>query len=196
MKHQKEDPFLILAKKEGYLARSVYKLKEIDQKFNLIKPGLKVIDFGASPGSWSQYVLEKIGKRGTVLAVDKEELKIKDKPENLIFLKADILKLDTKEIKSKFGLFDLVLSDAAPNTTGIPDLDSAKSLELAKKVLEIAKEILKPKGNLVIKIFEGKETEKFVKSLKEIFIRVKKFKPQATKKGSKEVYLVCINYIK
>ena len=180
------DKFTNRAYFEGYLARSIFKLKSIDNKFKIFKRGDQVLDLGASPGSWSQYVLEK---GGTVDAVDIDRLKVKD----VNFIKADFLKDSIFEkIKSKY---DIVISDAAPNTTGILDTDNYRSFELSSRALEIANKVLNKDGKFVCKIFQSSYFDEFRKEMKKIFKTVKTVKPEASKKKSKEMYLVGFNKV-
>ncbi len=180
------DKFTNRAYLEGYLARSIFKLKSIDNKFKVLKKGDIVLDLGASPGSWSQYVLEKGGK---VDSVDIDRLKVK----NVNFIKADFLKDSIFEkIKSRY---DAVLSDAAPNTTGIFDTDNYRSFELSSRALVIAKKVLKKDGKFVCKIFQSTYFEEFHKEMKKVFKVVKTVKPEASKKKSKEMYLVGFNKV-
>lgn len=195
MKRSKKNPWFdkwaSLAKEKGYPARSVFKLKEIQEKFQLIRPGLKVLDLGASPGSWSQFVCEVVGKEGKVVGVDIEEVKFHSKL--FIFLKKDVFDLK-KEDLSALGIseFDLILSDMAPKTTGIELTDHLRSVELVMKTLELVQILLKRGGNAVVKIFDGPELPKVRKEFEKIFRSVKIFRPKAVRKGSKELFLICL----
>lgn len=171
------------SREEGYYARSVYKLKQINKKYYLIKKGNKVLDLGCSPGGWTQASLEIIGNKGFVTGIDINPIRpIKSK--NFKFIKSDIAKT---EIKDKF---DVVLSDMAPKTTGMQDLDHERSYDLAKIALEIAKKHLKEKGNFLCKIFQGAHYKEFMDEVKENFEFVKTVKPEASKRKSKEMYIV------
>ena len=175
----KKDKFTIKAKKEGYKARSIYKLREINNRFNLIKKGDEVLDLGCWPGSWMQYCIEKNCK---VTGIDKKETKISK------FIKADVLKED---IFTKInGFFDVVLSDMAPNTSGIKELDEGGSFRLVMKALDIAERFLKPKGNLLVKMFESEDTNVVLERANKLFKEVKVFRPKATKKRSNEIYII------
>ena len=174
-----KDKLTYRAKKEGYKARSVYKLKQINNKFKIIKKGDKVLDLGAWPGSWMQYCQEK---GADVLGVDL--VKIKGEK----FLQLDVTK---EEIFSKIkGEFDVVLSDLSAKTTGIKHLDEGRSVDLAFRALEIAKAFLKPKGNFVCKVFMSEEVKDLIKEIKDRFDFVKVYKPGASKKRSKEIYII------
>lgn len=171
------------SREEGYYARSVYKLKQINKKYNLIKKGNKVLDLGCSPGGWTQASLEIVGKQGFVLGTDISHIR-KIKAKNFKFIKTDIneLKIDEK--------FDVVLSDMAPKTTGTQDLDHDRSYGLAKKALEIAQQHLKEKGNFLCKIFQGLYYPQFLNEVKQNFEFVKTVKPEASKSKSKEMYVI------
>jgi len=189
------DFFTQKAKQENYPARSVYKLKEIDSKFKIFKKGDLVLDLGASPGSWLLYIGEQILPNGKVIGVDILNLNTK-LPQNASFIKADVLAEDfvSFQMQESFSTlrvreFNVVVSDMAPNTTGLLQTDVANCLELTKKALEIAIKILIENGNFVCKIFEGPGVDQFVKETKKYFKMVKKYRPQAVRKGSKELYL-------
>lgn len=175
----KKDKLTVRAKKEGYKARSVYKLKQANNKFKLIKAKDKVLDLGAWPGSWMQYCQEK---GADVVGVDLVKVKFGK------FLKADVMKEDIfDKIKGKF---DIVLSDMSAKTTGIRHLDEGNSVDLAFRALEIAERVLKEKGNFFCKVFMSEEVKEFVSKVKDRFEFVKIYKPEASKKRSKEIYII------
>lgn len=181
------------ARELGYPARSVFKLEEIDKKLKLIKVGFKVLDLGAAPGSWSIYAAKKIGPQGKIIAIDLSPLKIQLK--NVFFYQQDLFDVDEKflaQIKERHGIdrFDLVLSDAAPATSGIRNTDAVRSLELVEQAFAIAKMCLKNKGNFVVKVFESNEINDLLKEAQKYFGRFMRFRPQAVRKISKEFYLV------
>ena len=186
---QRRDIYVRQSKIEGYRSRSVYKLQEIDKKFNILKNGISLIDLGAAPGSWSQYALKKI-KNGKILSVDIKEI---DKIGNTFQLKGDFT--DPKyqnEIKNYFGSkVDVVLSDMAVNTTGNKDLDSIYTGELCMEAMNFSKEILKDDGKFVSKIFMGSMFNEIVVEAKKIFKESKVFKPAASRKYSKESFIIC-----
>jgi len=171
------------SREEGYYSRSVYKLKNINKKYELIKKGDKVLDLGCSPGGWSQASLEIVGHNGLVIGIDITPVK-KIKAKNFKFIKSSI---EEAEIE---GTFDVVLSDAAPKTTGIQDLDQERSYDLAKTALEIAKKHLKEDGNFLCKIFQGPNYQEFINEVKKNFEFMKTVKPEASKRQSKEMYVV------
>ena len=190
-KNKWADNFSKLAKEKGYPARSVFKLEEIQKNYRILKRGDKVLDLGASPGSWSLFALKIVGKEGKVVAIDLTDLKI---PifENIEFLKGDIFE---DNIFSNFKeKFDVILSDLAPKTTGFLDLDKDNSFELSKRAFEIAKKFLKKGGNFVCKILESENTKEFFKEVKNYFNFVKRFRPQATRKQSSEIYIIAKDY--
>jgi len=187
-KDRKNEFYTERAKKEGYPARAVYKLKEIDEKYKIIKKGDRVLDLGCAPGSWLLYISQKIGEKGRVLGIDIEEIKIPVK-ENMVFLKEDIMNLDLslKELKDKYNV---VVSDLAPKTSGIKSLDSRKSLELSEKAFELARKVLSKGGNFICKIFEGEFSDDFFKKVAKDFKSSKRFRPKSVIKGSKEFYII------
>jgi 23S rRNA (uridine2552-2'-O)-methyltransferase len=177
------------AKAHGYPARSVYKLQEILSKYAMLKKGARVLDLGAAPGSFSRYLLERLHGSGSVLAVDLNAgLAIPRGYTNFHFIQGDIF-LDSvlQEIKGS-GPFDLIVSDAAPATTGNRLVDTTQSLELARRVLFIGLQVLAAGGNLIVKIFQGGEEGKFLREMKACFKQVKGFKPQASRRESFETY--------
>jgi len=209
----KNDFYTQKAKEDGYPARSVYKLQEIDEKFKLLQKGFFVLDLGAAPGSWLLYIGNKVSMTGKLVAVDILDLNTKPL-NNTVFIKKDILDKDFFEKLAEVyevrppqnwkpkllgGLtsytsapqfFDVVVSDMAPNTTGLLELDVANCLELTQRALEIAKEVLTKGGNFVCKIFEGPGTDNFVKEVKGHFKMIKRYRPHAVRRGSKEFYLI------
>lgn len=187
------DKLMVKAKTQGYRARSVYKLMELDQKFKLFKPGQKVLDIGAAPGSWLQYVSQVVGPSGFVLGLDLQE--IKPVSRNVATEIVDIENYGELEkifVKHEISQFDLVISDIAPSTTGIKGLDNKRSYELSKIAFEISLKYLKRSGSLVMKIFQGEEIGPFMSQLKQEFGFVTAYKVRASRDRSREVYLVCI----
>ena len=178
--------YTILAKKDGYPARSVYKLKEIDEKYKIFKKGDRVLDLGCSPGSWLLYISQKIGKQGKEIGIDLEEIKIPQKA-NIVFIKKSIFDLKESSFKDKF---EAVVSDLSPKISGVEFSDAAKSLELAEKSFEIAKSVLSPHGNFICKLFENKSSNEFFKKVENCFDFAKRFRPKAVTKKSKEFYII------
>ncbi len=186
------DKWARLAKEKGYPARSVFKLKEIQERFKLIKPGYKILDLGASPGSWSQFACEIVGKEGKVVGVDIEPVKFKSTL--FTFIQKDVFTLSPEDFAPlKIEKFDLILSDMAPKTTGIDFSDHLRSVELVLKALDLAKAFLKKGGDMVVKIFDGPELKKVQREFEKSFENVKIFRPTATRKGSKELFIIAFN---
>lgn len=174
------------AKAQGYRARSVYKLVELDQKFHLLRPDLCVLDVGAAPGAWLQYVSTQVGQEGKVTGIDQKI--IEPVAENVQTQVGDIL-----DSNLTFEMVDLILSDLAPNTSGMSDSDHIKSIQLDEAVLGVARKYLIKNGNLVMKVFPGRNLQSFVQKLKKHFLVVKQVKVRASRQRSREYYLVCLN---
>ena len=197
-KHQRwTDHYSERAKKERYPARSVFKLKEAQKKFRLIKKDDRVLDLGCSPGSWLLYAAELVGKRGRVVGIDLKAIRLQLPPQAET-LTADILKIDrTWFDEQKLGnRFDVVLSDMAPATSGNKGLDAARSFQLCQAALNIAEMVLKPGGSFICKIFQGEEFKEFSDIVKNRFKRHKIFKPQSSRKESKEIFVVGLGFKK
>ena len=188
---QRRDTYVRQSKVEGYRARSAYKLIEIDEKFKIFKGGLNVIDIGAAPGSWSQYV-SKVVKNGKIISIDlKEMVKIK----NTIQIKGDFTEPDIQnQIKNYLNKkTDVVMSDMAVNTTGIKNIDSIQTGELCKEAMIFSKNVMSKKGFFISKIFMGSSFNEIVALGKKIFKEVKVFKPKSSRKDSKESFVICKN---
>jgi 23S rRNA (uridine2552-2'-O)-methyltransferase len=194
------DPYVKLAKKEGYRARAAYKLKEIDETFGLIKPGNLVVDLGSAPGAWSQYVRRKLSPggaavgdlNGTILAVD---LLPMEPVEGVHFIQGDFTEADVlAQVQALVGdrPVDVVVSDMAPNLSGIDSVDAARTTHLIELAVEFAQMHLKPQGALVVKVFHGSGYSQLVKLFKDSFKIVKPIKPKASRDKSSEQFLVGI----
>ena len=183
------DYYFLKAKQENYPARSVYKLKEMDKRFHLFRPGLRVLDLGAAPGSWSLGAAEKIGESGLVLAADIQNTAAAF-PENIIFMQQDVFEHSPEFAAAleKYGPFDIVMSDMAPFTTGNKLTDQARSCDLCMRALEIALLHLKPGGNFIAKIFMGPDVQEYIVTLRKYFDKVQGFKPQSSRSESKEIF--------
>jgi 23S rRNA (uridine2552-2'-O)-methyltransferase len=177
------------AKKEGYPARSVYKLKEIEEKFHILPREGLVLDLGAAPGSWTRFILRLRGGRCKVVAVDLSPLAIAEE-DGLVFYRGDMTEDVTLAFLEGRGPYDAVISDAAPSTTGNRAVDTARSEALADQVLEIARKTLKAGGACVVKIFQGGEQKRIMDDMKKVFASVKAFKPKATRSESFETYFI------
>ena len=194
------DPYVKLAKKEGYRARAAYKLKEIDETFGLIKPGNLVVDLGSAPGAWSQYVRRRLSPQGaavgdlngTILAVD---LLAMEPVEGVQFIQGDFTKAEVlSQMQAIIGdrPVDVVVSDMAPNLSGIDSVDAARIAHLIELAVEFAQMHLKPQGALVVKVFHGSGYSQLVKLFKDSFKVVKPIKPKASRDKSSEQFLVGI----
>ena len=190
-----KDHYSEQAKKEQYPARSVFKLKEAQKKFHLIKKGDRVLDLGCSPGSWLLYAAELTGKRGRVLGIDLKTIRIKIPPQAET-LTADILTIDRAWIdKQELGdRFNVVLSDMAPATTGNKALDATRSFQLCQAALSIVEMVLKPGGSFICKIFQGEEFKEFSDTVRSQFKRHKIFKPRSSRKESKEIFILGMGF--
>ena len=186
---QKRDIYVRQSQVDGYRARSAYKLIEIDEKFKIFKNGISVIDLGASPGSWSQYISRTV-KSGRLVSID---IKCMEEIENTIQIKGDFTNLESQEkIKSLFkSKVDVVVSDMAVNTTGIKDIDAIYTGELAMEAMNFSKEMLVKEGRFVSKIFLGSSFNEIVALGKKLFKEVKVFKPKSSRKESKESFIIC-----
>ncbi len=182
------DKYVIQSQQEGYRGRAAYKLIELDKKYHLIQPGMRVIDLGAAPGSWSQVAARKVGQKGQIIASDILPM---DPIEHVDFIPGDFREqniLDTIIKKAENKPFDLVLSDMAPNMSGMPAVDQPRSMYLAELALELAVLLLDRKGSFLVKVFHGEGFDEFVRRLRENFNSVSIKKPDASRPRSKEVY--------
>ena len=188
---QRRDTYVRQSKVDGYRARSAYKLIEINEKFKIFKGGLCVLDIGAAPGSWSQYVSKTV-KNGKIISVD---LKKMEKIENTIQIKGDFTTQETQDdIKNHLDKgFDVVMSDMAVNTTGIKNIDSIQTGELCKEAMIFSKDVISNNGFFISKIFMGGTFNEIVALAKKIFKEVKVFKPKSSRKDSKESFIICKN---
>ena len=190
------DHYFLKAKQQNYPARSVYKLKEMDAKFKLFKPGMKVLDLGAAPGSWSLAASERIGPSGCVLACDIQTTETAF-PANVRFLTADVFALPEafKEALETLVPFDVVMSDMAPNTIGTRFSDQARSYDLCCEALKIAERCLKPGGSFVVKIFMGPDVREFLAAMRKRFTSVRGFKPKSSRAESKETFYAGLGFV-
>lgn len=187
-----KDPLMFKAHREGFRARSVFKLEELDKKFHFFATGMKVLDLGAAPGSWLQFASDKIGPAGKILGLDLQP--IAPVGDNVTTEICDISDLDkvTQVLTSHdIQTFDLVISDLAPNTTGINYVDQLNSVRLNKAVFEVAKKHLIPSGRLIMKVFPGEHFDRFLKELKLYYKDVSVQRVSASRESSREVYVVC-----
>lgn len=188
------DPYVKKAQQQGFLSRAVYKLQEIQQKYPLILPGMKVVELGAAPGGWSQYVAQMLKGHGTLIAVD---LLPMAPLTGVLNIQGDFNTTETLEQIRKLMAgqpLDLVLSDMAPNITGMKAVDQARMATLAEAALSFAEETLKPGGNFFIKVFEGSGIKDLQRELKNKFQHVSVEKPKASRARSSEIYLLAKNF--
>ena len=189
------DHYFKKAKQENYPARSVYKLKEIDKRFKLLVTGAKVLDLGAAPGSWTLFAAERVGPGGRVLAADLNAANARFPPQ-VTFLQADVFEpgdVFAKALK-EIAPVHVVLSDMAPNTTGVKFTDQVRSMNLAEQALALARQCLVQEGNMVVKVFMGPDVQAFTASMRDLFRTVKNMKPQSSRAESKEVFLVGLGF--
>ena len=187
-RNTRHDAFHQKAKREGFLARAVYKLEEIDEKFALFEPGYRVLDLGCSPGSWLQYARTKVGERGVLVGLDRAPL---DRPPaGARILVGDVLTIDVAQLLGELPAFDVVLSDMAPDTTGVRHVDQSRSEALFERALEIAQLVLAPGGNFVGKLFQGPDFKKLTETVRARFAVQKTAKPASSRQISIEQYVI------
>lgn len=177
------------AREEGYPARSVYKLEEIQKRFGVLKTGGRVLDLGSCPGSWLLFASRVVGDRGLVVGVDITPLTLR-LPSNVRFVQHDALAWDESFLEAVGTNFQTVLSDMAPSTTGSKFVDAQRSLQLSESALAISASVLRPQGAFVCKIFHGSDFKGFSDRVRRSFGRVVHFKPKSSRKASKEIYIV------
>jgi 23S rRNA (uridine2552-2'-O)-methyltransferase len=194
--YEKPDFWAQKAKREGYPARSVYKLMEIDEKFHLVRPGIRVLDIGAAPGSWSLWVLQRLAGTGFLVSVDLQDLVMKAPTPNFHFRKGDLYAPDVREELLSLGPYNLVISDAAPATTGNRLVDQGASEAIVEAVIDYGLAMLRPGGALIAKIFQGGSERALIDRLKKSFGQARGFKPQACRSESFETYLVATGFKK
>ena len=190
MREHVNDPFVQLAKKEGWRSRAAFKLMEMDDKDRLLKRGEVVVDLGATPGGWSQVAARRVGETGMVLALDLLEM---EPIHGVDFIKGDFREDDVLvrlEEKLNGRSVGLVMSDMAPNMSGVPLVDQARIMYLAELGLEFSKAHLKPEGAFLVKVFQGADYEAFLRAMREVFKTVAVRKPEASRDRSAELYLL------
>ncbi|MGW8287935.1 MAG: SAM-dependent methyltransferase [Desulfobulbales bacterium] len=194
-----QDYYFKKAKKEKYPARSVYKLEEAQKKYGFLKTGNAVLDLGCQPGSWSIYAARTVGSKGLVVGIDLqkgEKISIA-KAAEIVWLQEDIMTDDIVEkIMEIKNIFQVILSDIAPRTTGNKWVDQQQSLNLARRVLELAVQLLERGGNLYVKVFEGEDFKEYVESVRKRFKTVKIVKPKSSRTESREVFVLGTNFVK
>lgn len=188
------DEFVKRARKEGYRSRAVYKLQEIDTRDRLLKPGMTVVDLGAAPGAWSQYLVERVGRNGQVIALD---ILTMDALPGVEVLQGDFTEENTlKALLNVLGgrPVDLVISDMSPNISGVDIADKARAMYLSELALDFAFQVLKPGGAFLMKVFQGPGFSELYKGVQEKFTRVVSRKPKASRARSAEIYVLATGF--
>ncbi len=188
-KRNRHDPAYLRAKRENFAGRAVYKLEEIDQRFRLIKPGMHILDLGCWPGSWLQYAVAKAGPEAVLVGVDLDPVELA-LPSNVQTFVGDVNKLKPDRLVARFGRFDLVLSDMAPNTTGNKDFDLPVSEDLWLRALDIASAVLRVGGHFCGKVFQGPRFGELLRELEGRFQEARAYRCENTRKHSREQYLI------
>ncbi|MEJ2533343.1 MAG: 23S rRNA (uridine(2552)-2'-O)-methyltransferase RlmE [Halioglobus sp.] len=194
LREHREDPYVQQAQREGYRSRACYKLIELQEKDRLIRPGMTVIDLGSAPGGWSQVAAEQVGRRGTVIASDILPM---DSVAGVVFIQGDFTEEEIlRRILDAVGdvPVDLVMSDMAPNLSGMNAVDQPRSIYLVELALDLAKRVLAPGGCFVAKIFQGEGFDELIREARGLFRQVSTRKPQASRPRSREVYMVAKDF--
>lgn len=193
LQRQLNDPYVARAKKEGWRSRAAYKLIEMDERYHLLKPGQKILDLGAAPGGWSQYAIQKVGPKGRVIGIDLLDI---DPIPGVEFTVMDFLDEDAPQRLKQMlgGLADGVMSDMAANTTGHKKTDHLKIVGLAELAIHFAGEVLAPGGFFVAKVFQGGTEGDLLTMLKREFKTVRHVKPDASRAGSAELYVLATGF--
>jgi 23S rRNA (uridine2552-2'-O)-methyltransferase len=210
LKEHFDDEYVRRSQKDGYRSRAIYKLIEIDKKDRLVKPGMTIIDLGAAPGGWSEYCVKKLGKNGTMVALDILPMEPIDGVtiiegdfrEDSVFEElmavmaagAAAVKNASKNDGHNDGKADLVISDMAPNISGMDSVDMPRAYHLCDLALELAREVLKPGGGLLVKLFQGEGFDDYSKALKSSFSKVVMRKPKASRPRSREIYALATGF--
>jgi 23S rRNA (uridine2552-2'-O)-methyltransferase len=190
LKEHFDDPYVKRAQEEGVRSRAVYKLQELDEKDKLLKPGISLVDLGAAPGGWSEYAAKKVGDQGKIIATDILPM---DALAGVTFIQGDFREdavLGSILTAIDNARADLVISDMAPNISGVDAIDQPASMYLVELALDLARQILKPGGNFVVKVFQGEGFDQYKQDVNQCFKVLKVRKPKASRPRSREVYLV------
>lgn len=187
--YSRPDHYSRRARQQGYDARSVFKLEEVDQAEQLLRPGDRVLDLGAAPGSWMQYAAQRVGERGLVVGVDLKALERALAP-NERFYQADVHELADGDLRREFGPFHLVLSDMMPNTMGHKATDHLRSIAVAERALWLAERLLQPGGGFLVKAYQGADFDALVRAVRGRFRTVKIKKPRGSRARSREIYIL------
>jgi 23S rRNA (uridine2552-2'-O)-methyltransferase len=195
LQRHSNDYYVRQAREQGWRSRAVYKLKEIDARDHLLKAGMTVVDLGSAPGGWSQYAAQRVGRQGRVIAMDMLEMA---PILNVEFVQGDFReKAGLRQLIEQLGAggrADLVISDAAPNITGMPAVDQPQVMDLAELSLQVAREVLGPSGCFVVKLFQGQDFDRYVLAVRACFDKAAVRKPAASRPNSREVYVVAKYY--
>ncbi len=191
-----QDHFFKLAKEEGYRARSAYKLIEIDERFHVLRRGARVLDLGACPGSWTQVAARRVGDAGVVVGIDLKPIERRGMPSNVFLLQGDINELTREHLPPAMDgrLFDAVISDMGPDTSGVPMADSARSVHLCHAMLERLPFLLRTGGHATMKVYEGGDYPGLLRRAQGMFDEARGFKPKASRAESVEMFIVCRGY--
>ncbi len=189
-RRDRPDHYSKQAKREGYQARSVYKLEELQRRFRILAPGMRVLDVGAAPGSWTQYARKVVGEKGSLVAVDLSELPALERFDNVEVIVGDVTDEEVARRLEQSGPFDAVISDAAPKTSGNRTLDTARSAAIVEHLLRLAPRLLARGGALVAKLFQGGEEQPLLGELRARFETARLVKPKASRDESFETFLV------
>jgi 23S rRNA (uridine2552-2'-O)-methyltransferase len=192
-RRRRHDAYFRKARSEGFAARAVYKLEDIDQRVRLFHAGARVLDLGCRPGSWLQYAVKAVGPHGKVVGVDR--LPLPSPLAGAQVIVADIYTLSDEQLLCGLAAYDIVLSDMAPDTTGIRATDQARSAQLVGEALSRAERLLAPLGAFVAKIFQGPDVEGLRNRMRQRFSDVRLLKPEASRQQSTEIYLVGKNFV-
>jgi 23S rRNA (uridine2552-2'-O)-methyltransferase len=188
-KKNRHDPAYLKAKRENFAGRAVYKLEEIDRKFRLIKPKMAILDLGCWPGSWLQYAVKRTGDEATLVGIDLQAVELA-LPSNVQTFVGDVTKLKLERLVERFGRFDLVLSDMAPNTTGNKDFDIPASEDLFLRALDIASATLRIGGHFCGKVFQGGRFPELLREVEGRFQQGRAYRCETTRKQSREQYII------
>ena len=186
------DHYFLKARKEGYAARSAFKLEEMDRKFRLLNRGQRVLDLGSAPGSWLQYAATRVLPEGTLVGLDLKPVEVK-LPDEVRIIRKDIFQVRDEDFLQN-PVFDILLCDMAPGTTGIRSVDVQRSYELNSCALKLSNRILKPGGTLVVKAFQGEPLNRLKEEFRSCFESLKLFKPRSSRNESIEIYLLGFNH--
>lgn len=187
---QRQDVYYRRAKQEQFAARSVYKLQEIDERWHLLRTGMRVLDLGCWPGSWLQYAAKRVGTTGKLVGLDRFEVEVVIEEPPLRALVGDVFTVTPETLRGELSGFDVVLSDMAPDTSGIRMQDQARSEALFERALWLAEHVLVPGGHFVGKLFQGPAWNELLRRMRERFVTVHTMRPESTRTRSREQYLV------